>query len=699
MAMETGTALAALTAATLAGVATSLVLLRARRREQARLVALENETERLQDRVWQLAESEEHYRSLIEAQGDLIVRTNAAGRITYANEAFARLTGRAREDLIGSAYAAAGEGPDTAARHMRDGAHLFDQAVATPDGPRWIAWVETAVPSAAGAERQRVGRDITDRREAERALEEARTRAEAASEAKSRFLATVSHEVRTPLNGILGMADLLAATRLDPEQSTYVRALKTSGEVLLSLIDEILDFSRVEAGKLALVAAPFDLRTLVEGVVELLAPRAQGKGIEIAASVARDVPRTVLGDGDRLRQVLMNLAGNAVKFTDHGGVGLSVAALADGRLRFSVADTGPGIAPEQLSAIFGEFEQADDSASRRHGGTGLGLAISRGIVEQMGGRIAVASEVGRGSTFTFTLDLPAADGGEAGEATPDLGGRHVILVARSPFEARFVAARLSEAGAIVEQPAPGEEAARRLAAGSSTDILLADCALGEEAVRDLAAIARRGGIGRSLVLLSPFERRGFGPPSAAGFDGYLVKPVRPRSLFQQVAAEGGPGEPGGTAAARAAAAAPTGDDGSAAVRVLLAEDNEINALVALKALQLLGARGDWARNGAEALTLADKALSGAAPPYDLVLTDVRMPGIDGLELVRRLRAREAAAGRGAPMRIVMLTANAFEEDRAAAQAAGADGFLAKPLDSEALRRWLAPTQARRTKAS
>lgn len=503
----------------------------------------------------------------------------------------------------------------------------------------------------------------------------ARDRAEAANEAKSRFLATVSHEVRTPLNGILGMADLMSAGPLTAEQQSYLEAIRTSGRALASLIDEILDFSRIEAGKLDLERKPFDLAALVEGVVELLAPRAQGKGLEIASAIAAGAPAHVLGDAQRLRQVLINLAGNAVKFTQTGGVGLRVAPLADGRLRFSVADTGPGVPKARQEKIFEEFEQGDIGGGQ--GGAGLGLAISSRLVRAMGGALGLESPPEGGSVFSFAIPLPPVDASLAPQPAR-LVGRRALIVAQSPFEAPYLGERLADAGALVRRVA-GETAALDALnqPGPPPDVVIVDCALGAEPAARLAAAARAVGVARSLVLFSPFERRALGEQATQGFDGWLTKPVRQHSLFARLAE---------SVMANAGAPAPNdaADGVGAGLRVLLAEDNDINALVATRHIEAAGGEVTRALDGLQAIEAANAARAAGAP-FDLIFMDVRMPGLDGLEATRRIRAAEQTQG-ARPARIVALTANAFEEDRQAARDAGMDDALTKPVEPARMRR-------------
>ena len=321
-------------------------------RKKMRKIAMHNEA--LADRNWELQEAEQRARSLFESQGDLIVLRDADGRITFVNDAYCELAQMPRDALIGSRFALnVLEQGDTALEP--NGTRIHDQKIATPLGPRWIAWREGLVRNDAGqpAEMQSVGRDVTDRTESERALGEARDQADAANRAKSRFLAMASHEIRTPLNGIIGMSGLLLDTPLTPEQTTYAKAVKTSGDALLSLIEELLDYSKIEAGKIDLEHRPFALSGLIEDITELLAPRAQAKKLEIAAYVDERLPMEVIGDAARLRQVLLNLAGNAIKFTSTGGVALIVEpGIWPNEISFLVRDTGIGIAPEAQRADF-----------------------------------------------------------------------------------------------------------------------------------------------------------------------------------------------------------------------------------------------------------------------------------------------------------------------------------------------------------
>jgi PAS domain S-box-containing protein len=645
----------------------------------AELARFEEQIEDLGDRNWELKEAAERSRSFLEALGDVIVRRDAGGHITYANDAYGRLAGCAPETLIDTDHALVliEQGPITA---LADGTRMHDQRIAGPDGARWISWRDVALRDdvSGTSEIQSVGRDVTARTEAEQGLSSARDQAEAANRAKGRFLAMVSHEIRTPLNGILGMSDLLLDTSLSAEQTTYVKAVKTSGDTLLSLIEEILDFSKIEAGRLDLETRPFALAAMIEETVELLSPRAQAKGLEIAAAIDERLPGEVAGDAARLRQVLLNLAGNAVKFTEAGGVALTVEpGDAPNEIRFQVRDTGIGIAPDALLRIFEEFEQADGSMTRKFGGTGLGLAISRRIVERMGGQIEVESALGNGSAFSFTIALPSVAGEQTPFAAPNLSEQSVLIVAPGVIEAPLLAARLGRWGARTCL-VPDAEVACAILPERHWDAVLVDHTIGLEAAAAILRVA--SGIERRIVLVTPAERHELAQFKAAGFTGYLVKPIRAASLAARF---------GDTASADAMEDATDTAPHEAQIKglsILVAEDNEINALLARALLVRLGHQPTIAVNGAAAIE-SYLAAASAGAPYDLVLMDVHMPDVDGLEATRQIRAAEAGTRRTP---IVALTANAYGEDREACLAAGMDDFLVKPLDRERLAAVLAP---------
>ncbi|RXF75669.1 hybrid sensor histidine kinase/response regulator [Hansschlegelia zhihuaiae] len=524
--------------------------------------------------------------------------------------------------------------------------------------------------------------------EGERALAEAGTQAEAGVRAKDRFLATVTHEMRTPLTGVIGTAGLLLESRLAPDQRTYARAISGSAEAMLRLVDEILDLSRIEAERPTMQKAPFAVTGLVEDVAELLAPRAQAKGLDLAVLVGRDVPAELVGDAARIRQILLNLAGNAIKFTATGGVGVRVD-LAEGRMRFSVADTGPGFEAGEADRLFQEFEQGSTDASG--GGVGLGLAISRRLAEAMGGVLVAEAEPGVGATFT--LSLPASSDAVETVAARPLDGRRIVVASAAAFSGPFLVEGLTAAGAAVAlaDPAIGASALSALVAERGAEIALID-RHADGAAPELAAAARRGGASRVILLLAPSERADLDSLSEDGFDGYLVKPVRGASLVGRLS------EP--SDAPVDAAGAPVAREGSEAVafpsqgglRVLVAEDDPVSALIALAHLARLGHASVHVADG---LAACEAFEEGA---FDAVLIDVRMPRLDGLSAARRMRDAETASGRRRAL-LLGLSSNIAAEDRAAAILAGMDDMLAKPLDRRALEPLLAPLRGRESSAA
>jgi PAS domain S-box-containing protein len=673
---------------------------------------LERRLEQLQDAQWELNENESRYRALLDAQEDMILRRDAQARLTFVNRSFLHTFGVAAEQVLGKPFnfdACDAEGPAPLSTTDEVRQKRFIRQVHTATGPRWIEWEEQLVPAADGAslEVQSVGRDITDKRLVEVELAEARDQAEAANRAKSRFLAAMSHEIRTPMNGILGMASLLLETQQTPEQQTYAHAIDQSARTLLALIDEILDFSKIEAGKLELNEAPFALETCVQGVVELLAPRAHEKGLEVAWSVDPELPRLVAGDETRVRQILLNLLSNAVKFTDRGGVcvnavasrGLTVRAPSEVVLEIDVEDTGIGMSQEDMHGLFAEFEQADTAVRRSDGGTGLGLAISMQLARAMGGDIRVVSAPGKGSTFTVDLVLRQmapvlAEDADRGMVA-ELG--RVLLAFDRPLERRALSYALASSRIPAEEvDFAAAASALEMAAGNGEpfDRIVIDGAQGAAAAGHLLARARElnpHATVRGIVLVNVLARASLSEFRAAGFDAYLVRPVRPASMMMQLGLRGGRSLDHGETAHGGESSGLNSSIVAPQRHVLLAEDNEINALLARRVLEKCGCDYVAVTNGQEAVAAVRRSLEGDAPPLDLVLMDIFMPQLDGIEAAREIKRLYASCAEAASPPIVALTASAFAEDKKRYLEAGMDDYLAKPFDKASLeavlKRW------------
>jgi PAS domain S-box-containing protein len=639
--------------------------------------------------ISQLQRQKQYYQSLLEVSPTAIVTVDPDYKVTSWNPAAEKLFGYRREEAIGrdvdslvandeavrpeavqvNRQTEAGQVRLTTRRTRKDGS-LVDVDV-------------RAAPIRIGD--QLVGlyalyHDISE-------LQRAREQAEAATQAKSAFLAMMSHEIRTPMNAVIGMTGLLLDTGLTPEQRRYAEVIRGSGEALMAVIDDILDFSKIEAGRLELEHRPLDLRDCVESALEVVAASASGKGLDLAYFLDQGLPGAIVGDATRLRQVLINLLNNAIKFTDTGEVVLSVSgeALESGeevgrrhRLHFAVRDSGIGIPEDRLSRLFEYFSQVDASTTRRYGGTGLGLAISKRLSELMGGTIWVESQVGEGSTFHVTIQAEQAPGlapAHAQGAPPQLRGRRVLIVDDNATNRHILVRQAESWGMLARDTAYPAQALEWIRRGDPFDLAILDMQMPEmDGVTLAEEIGRyRDARALPLVLLTSLgsweELRG-----GVEFAAYLTKPIKPSQLYDALMNVFSP--------ASAGVQAPAPQEGPVErlaerlpLRILVAEDNAVNQQVAQLLLKKLGYQADMAADGLEALQALERE------PYDVVLMDVQMPTMDGLEATRRIHQQWPEARR--PY-VVAATANAMREEREACLAAGMSDYLSKPIRIEEL---------------
>ena len=606
----------------------------------------------------------------LDSLSELVVITDRSYVCEFVNRAYCAVFAGQPENWVGQVTDIVSKA-DNNLYHSLDGdltsAARFETSISIDGTPRWIEWQQTDL---ANSRRIFVGRDITQRKIDADILRTTAKTAEAGNDTKMRFLATMSHEMRTPLNGILGMTGLLMDTGLDANQQAYAEAVRESGTALLALINDILDYSKIDAGKIDLEESAFDPQTLVQSVSELLSPRAAHKGLEIACFIDPSVPKRLIGDEARLRQVLLNLAGNGVKFTEDGGVSIEVSAGQCDRaghvdLKIDIRDTGVGIPREDLDTIFDEFAQADSTIARKFEGTGLGLAIARRIVVAMGGDMYVRSELGKGSIFTFNVPLQITAGRAAAPKKEPITDP-VIVVTASPILRRALSMQLTAIGVRTFEVVDTAEEALEGLNRHKDPVLLCDLPFAAQYGQKLAKAAYH-----SYVLLSPVARGRLETFRRVGFDGYLIKPVRQSSLYERLHDKSV--QPPTNQRLDSKATAPK--SGPNKYRILLAEDNQINAVLATAIVKRAGHHIDVAGNGVEALESVQSA------PYDLVLMDMHMPEMDGVEASRQIRQ---LPGNVSDIPIVALTANAMKSDRDTCLNAGMDDFLSKPFDPDDL---------------
>jgi PAS domain S-box-containing protein len=669
----------------------------------------------------ELAESESRLRAITDSAQDAILMMDGAGRISYWNPAAERILGYSRAEAHGqelhaliaperfrAGFAAAFPAFSRTGGGSAVGKTIELQALHKAGHEIAVDLSLSAVKGRSGWQAVGILRDITARKQAEEALRrtnreleeatlhanEMALQAEMASAAKSEFLANMSHEIRTPMNGVIGMTGLLLDTGLTAEQRRFAEIVRSSAESLLGLINDILDFSKIEARKMELEKLDFDLRVTVEDAIEILADRAHAKGLELVCLIAPEVPAALRGDPGRLRQMILNMAGNAIKFTPQGEVALRVGCEREGEqtaaLRFEISDTGIGIPEDKLPLLFSAFTQVDGSTTRRFGGTGLGLAITKQLAELMGGQVGVTSRAGRGSTFWFTAVLEKRQPDPAAlDERGDLAGSRVLVVDDNETNRLLLSTLLKSWGCRVEEACAADQALEALgkaaSGGEPFDMAILDMLMPEVDGMALGRMIRNAPElrGTRLVMMTSLGERGqVGRLREIGFSGYLTKPVRRAHLRDCLLLVMGRSPQVGERGLKEVVTRHTvAESRKQRRRILLAEDNTTNQILALEVLKRLGYRADAVANGAEAVRAVESL------PYDLVLMDCQMPEMDGFEATRRIRRlQSAAAGRGVP--IIAMTAHALKGDRERCLEAGMNDYLSKPVEPEELARML-----------
>jgi len=646
-----------------------------------------------------LRESEEKHRTILESIEDGYFEVDTAGNFTFFNDSMCRILGYSKDELMGMNNR---EYMDQ--ENAKNVYEVFNRVYTTGKPTKGFDWefirkggekryVETSVSLMKDAEGQPVGfrgilRDITDRKRAEEALHKAKV-AEEGSKAKSEFLAKMSHEIRTPLNGVIGMTELAMDTELDDNQRDILHTINTEANSLLGLINDILDFSKIEAGKLELEEIPFDLRGMIEDVANTIALRAEQKGLEFISYLSPDVPSRLIGDPGRLRQILMNLAGNALKFTNKGEIFIRAEMTEElgekVKIRFLVKDTGIGIPKDKQRVIFESFTQADGSTTRRYGGTGLGITISKQLVELMGGEIGVESEEGKGSTFSFTVIFTKQTGQEPiiAKGEVDLRDLRVLVIDDNQTNRYILMEYLRAWGCLPVEVTGGKEALSILKDSISSkgpfSLILTDIQMPQMSGFDLARKIRKIKALKEtpIIALTSAGRRGDGKLCAdIGIEGYLTKPIRRDDLHMAIISVLGLSRARVDALPRLVTRHTLAEEGRKDVHILLAEDYPTNQQVAIRHLSKAGYQVDLAENGNQAVEAYRRKA------YDLILMDIQMPLMDGYEATREIRKLETQPLN--PLPIIAMTAHAMKGVRERCLEAGMDDYIAKPLSRKKL---------------